>query len=199
MSQVLVSQPSTLVRENLQPLKDWAAEFWDEAVTFVQPKQFGWFQDFSRRRIVNRFSRIEHGCIELQHANSVDVLGPESSQDRVTIGVHDAKFYSRVLLGGTIGAADSYIANEWSTNDLTSLIRILIRNMGPMGTLEQTWGRLKRSMHRFDHLLRKEYAIWEPQEHSRTLRFGKPVLRVVFGPNHELLLWCIRTPERDHA
>ena len=155
MSQVIVPQTASLVRDNFQPFKAWAAEFWDEAVTFVQPKQFGWFEEFSKNRIVNRFGRIQDGCIELQHANSTDVLGNENSQDRVTIGVHHARFYSRVLLGGTIGAADSYIANEWSTNDLTGLIRILIRNLGPMGALEQTWGRLKRSAHWFSHQLRK--------------------------------------------
>ncbi len=46
----------------------------------------------------------------------------------VTINVLDPGFYSDVVFGGSVGAGESYMAGLWSCSDLTSLVRILIRN-----------------------------------------------------------------------
>jgi len=47
----------------------------------------------------------------------------------VCVHVHDRNFYRRVLLGGSVGAAESYLAQEWSTNNLVELIRMFSRNL----------------------------------------------------------------------
>lgn len=72
---------------------------------------------------------------------------------RLTIA--NAGFYRRTLLGGTIGAAESYIDGDWGTDNLTDLIRILIRNMDDVSKMERTWSRARTWVHRMRHLRRK--------------------------------------------
>jgi len=42
--------------------------------------------------------------------------------------IHSWRFLRRLVIGGDIGFAEGYIAGEWSTPDLTSLIEVLARN-----------------------------------------------------------------------
>jgi len=44
------------------------------------------------------------------------------------IDVHDARFWSRLASGGSVGLGESYVRGEWSSPDLVSLIRLLIAN-----------------------------------------------------------------------
>ena len=46
----------------------------------------------------------------------------------VTVKVHDKKFFTNLLLAGTNGAAESYIEGHWETDDLATLIQIIIVN-----------------------------------------------------------------------
>lgn len=47
---------------------------------------------------------------------------------RARIDVHDARFWSRLASGGSVGLGESYVRGEWSSPDLVALIRLLIAN-----------------------------------------------------------------------
>jgi len=53
----------------------------------------------------------------------------------IHLRVRDASFYRRVLLGGELGAAESYLRGEWETNDLPGLFRMLSRNAAALSQL----------------------------------------------------------------
>ncbi len=48
----------------------------------------------------------------------------------VELTVRDPRFYSDVAFGGVLGAGESYIHEYWDCDDLTLLVRILLRNRG---------------------------------------------------------------------
>ena len=78
----------------------------------------------------------------------------ETDQLRARVYVTDSDFYRRIVLGGTIGAAESYMACQWSTDNLTDLIRIMIRNLDYFTRLERSWAWLKNAWHYVQHLFR---------------------------------------------
>ena len=45
------------------------------------------------------------------------------------IRVNDPRFYSSVALGGSLGAAEAYLAGYWDADDLTTLLRLMSRNL----------------------------------------------------------------------
>ena len=54
----------------------------------------------------------------------------------VTLHVHDPRFYSDIAFGGSIGAGEAYMHGYWSVNDLTALVRILLRNREVLDGME---------------------------------------------------------------
>jgi cyclopropane-fatty-acyl-phospholipid synthase len=56
------------------------------------------------------------------------VFGNQDSDLRSEIHVRDWAFFTRLLHGASVGVGESYMEGEWSSNDLVSLIRIMIAN-----------------------------------------------------------------------
>ena len=117
-------------------------------------------QGFMRRQLLKRFTQLEQGNLQL-----VELLGDRTVLSQVgdvdapdlksCIVVKNQEFFRRVLLGGTIGSAESYIDGQWACDDLTSLIRIMIRNLDRFKKLEKRWAWLKNAGNILHHRLRK--------------------------------------------
>ncbi|MFG0297277.1 MAG: class I SAM-dependent methyltransferase [Maioricimonas sp. JB045] len=96
------------------------------------------------RRLVHRlFSRLTQARVVLDDGAGACRFGDGDLRfPEVVVCIRSPEFYRRVLTGGTIGAAESYMDGHWSCNDLTELIRALTRNIsaadgmkGPMAWL----------------------------------------------------------------
>ena len=112
-----------------------------------------------QNHLLNRFSNLGHGRLTVSEGGKEWQLGKAriSSSNELTasIFVNRPEFYRRILLGGTIGAAESFIDGAWDTDDLTAVIRIVIQNMKKMARLEKTWARVRNTTHWIQHQLRR--------------------------------------------
>ena len=77
----------------------------------------------------------------------------DSSSDQIDVSavVNSDAFYRSVFLGGTIGAAESYMRGEWAADDLTDLIRLMIRNLDRFNVLESGWAWTKNAWNFMGH------------------------------------------------
>jgi cyclopropane-fatty-acyl-phospholipid synthase len=82
-----------------------------------------------------------------------------AADERVHLMVHDSRFYRRVALGGSLGAAESYIRGEWSTPDLTALLRLFVRNMPAADEMEGGLARVTAPLARLWHRLRSNSRV----------------------------------------
>ena len=55
----------------------------------------------------------------------------------IDLTVHSGRFYRRVLFGGALGAAASYIDGDWDCNALAALLRLLLRNQQHTGRFDR--------------------------------------------------------------
>ena len=112
--------------------------------------------ELARKTVLKKFESIKGGRISLNDCNDATTFG-EFDEDRfqATVAVSNQSFYRKLLVGGTIGSAESYIDNDWGCDNLTDLIRIMIRNMDSVTQMEKRWSRLRSAVHRFRHLGRK--------------------------------------------
>ena len=95
------------------------------------------------RAVRARLADLEVGRLTVEEDGTSSVFGAgDEVSARVT--VHDAAFYRSVALGGHIGASESYVAGEWSTPDLTALVRLFLRNREVLDGLETGLARLAR-------------------------------------------------------
>jgi cyclopropane-fatty-acyl-phospholipid synthase len=67
------------------------------------------------------------------------------------VTVHDPAFWRAVALGGHVGAAESYAAGEWTTPDLTALVRLFVRNRDVLDGLETGLARLAQPVRKALH------------------------------------------------
>ena len=117
---------------------------------------------FFGSQIRKRFNGLIGGEVEIHdQLNSYVLPGSDQGTDpyaedllRAKVYVGNAEMYRRIMLGGTIGSAESYMQQQWSTDDLTSLIRIMIRNLDHFTKLEKGWASIKTAVHYCQHMLR---------------------------------------------
>jgi cyclopropane-fatty-acyl-phospholipid synthase len=115
------------------------------------PREAGWLDRRSRSGILARLDRLEDGALVIREGDRERAFGAETDALPVaaTLTVHSPRFWSALALGGSLGAAESYIAGEWTCDDLADLVRIMVRNRR---LLEATEGGLARLAVPFAHL-----------------------------------------------
>ena len=84
----------------------------------------------ARRAVRARLESLGVGQIVLSENGSHESFGELTDELPLTaqITVHDPRFYSEVAFGGSIGAGEAFIQGYWSCDELTTLVRILLRN-----------------------------------------------------------------------
>lgn len=116
----------------------------------------GPLQALARRALLAKFEDIAEGEFRLHDGREEHVYGRETGDFPVhaSVLVRDPAFWTRVAFGGSIGAAESYIEGEWTTDDLTSVMRVFVRNRDAMTGMERGVGRLLAPLQRTWHRLR---------------------------------------------
>jgi len=105
--------------------------------------------------VLARLFRIKHGQITLIDGNHRITLGDPAHDLSVTVRVHNRRFYSRLLFGGEIGVSQSFLMGDWSCEQMTDLIRILIRNLSLADDCQRGFARLHHMFDRPRHGLRR--------------------------------------------
>ena len=90
-----------------------------------------------RKAFLDKLAHLENAVLTISDALGECKLGSESSDGlSARIEVLDMSFYRQVGLGGSIGAAESYMDQQWQADDLCSVIQILVRNRDLLDSLE---------------------------------------------------------------
>lgn len=97
--------------------------------------QQSWISRCCSRLILSRLRQLKEGRLVLRlHCDEAvfgDSLSPEMTG---IINVQSPEFFRRLLVEGAIGAADSYLAGEWTSPDLTTVFRVLLQNEEVLGS-----------------------------------------------------------------
>jgi len=112
-------------------------------------------QQLARRVFFSRLQGLRHGAVIIQEATERQQFGSTEHEPalRATVTVNDPRFYTKAVLGGSIGAAEGYMAGYWSADDLTALVRIMTLNHRVQSDFEKGLARLVFPIHRLFHLL----------------------------------------------
>jgi cyclopropane-fatty-acyl-phospholipid synthase len=108
------------------------------------------------RRVVGLLQRLQHGTLHVQWPDGrVEQFGQASDTGfNATLHLHSYAPLTQAMKSGDIGFAESYIAGEWTTNNLAELLRLLVANRRDMDELIfGNW--LGRLYYRVRHLLHR--------------------------------------------
>ncbi len=107
----------------------------------------------SAKVILALLDRLQHGALRLTLPDGA-VLHFGDASVPVTLELKSWDMFSAALRSGDIGFAESYIDGSWSTDNLTGLIALLVRNRASIesAVYGSWWGRLA---YRIKHLLNR--------------------------------------------
>jgi cyclopropane-fatty-acyl-phospholipid synthase len=111
----------------------------------------------ARNLIMSRLDQISFGQLTVIDEGVANVFGRAGAGPSATVTMHHPDAWTAIALGGSLGAGESYMDGLWSSDDLVSTVRILLRTSTRLsnldgsglgmvrGTLEGLYHRLRRN------------------------------------------------------
>lgn len=119
------------------------------------------------RIFVHALQRLQGGKIHLRLSDGCTFELGEGTE-AADLHFHHDSLSRKLLLGGAMALAETYMDGEWSTRDLSALLRVLGRSQQEMGRLAKGTSQVLKRMDQLMHRLRrntKENALKNIQEH----------------------------------
>ncbi|MCW8978884.1 MAG: class I SAM-dependent methyltransferase, partial [Marinobacter sp.] len=93
---------------------------------------------FARTLVIQQLRLLGEGQLTVKESGFEDlVFGDGNSQYQpAELIIHDHSTWRDLLTGGSVGAAEAYVAGDWSTPDLVALLRFFTRNVDRMNEFE---------------------------------------------------------------
>ena len=119
-----------------------------------------------KKIILQRLSQIKDAHIIIKDGKSINKYGKPGNLS-AKINILDTAFYKNIILGGTIGASESFIRGEWSSPNLTNVIRVLARNTEAQDKLENLFTLLSQPFLKVMHKLNENSVRGSKKNISR--------------------------------
>ena len=115
----------------------------------------------ARRSVFSLLTKLKHGRITIIEDHHRYAFGEDSdtSSLQAEVTVLHSHFYSRILLGGSIGAAEAYMEGLWSADDLTTVMRIVALNRHAAVNMEKGLARFMAPLYKLYHYARKNTKV----------------------------------------
>lgn len=106
------------------------------------------------RTVLKLLKGLRHGSLTLQLPDGTMQRFGSEAAPHAALHLHNWNVFSAALKSGDIGFAETYIAGDWSTPNLTELLRVLVKNRAEVeNVIYGSWaGRL---LYRIKHLLNR--------------------------------------------
>lgn len=110
---------------------------------------------WARKLVLNQLSSLRRGTLVVDDPGELLTLRGTEAGPSATVCVHDPGFYRALAAHGSLGAAESYMRGEWSTSDLTALIRLTLANRDQWEDMEPSGTGMRAPLTKFLHFLRR--------------------------------------------
>jgi len=109
----------------------------------------------ARRLVHARLATLREGQLHLREGGEVFRFGTAGTCPEATISVLDPAFYAELAFGGSVGAGESYMLGHWQADDLTALMRLMLRNRHALDAMETGLARISAPLRTAAHWLHR--------------------------------------------
>jgi cyclopropane-fatty-acyl-phospholipid synthase len=89
-----------------------------------------------RTRVLSRLGSVEQGRLVIQDADGEYALGNSDDALHATVVIHDLRFWRLMASGGSVGAAEAWMAGLWDSPDPVAVVQVLTRNRHVLDEME---------------------------------------------------------------
>lgn len=112
--------------------------------------------DLSTRLAYKLLGQIRRGSLTVVNAGITQTFGQDDEGPNCIVRVHDQVVFRKLIRGGSVGAAEAYMDGDWSTDDLTSVIRLFLQNRQILEDMETRMSWVRRLGLKLYHLGRRD-------------------------------------------
>jgi cyclopropane-fatty-acyl-phospholipid synthase len=151
-----------------------------------------------RRLLLGQLSKLRHGLIRIVEPGGDHRFGRRTTECGLSVTVHveNAQFFADVAFGGTVGAGEAYIRGLWRCDDLTSLVRIFVRNRDLMNGMDGRWTTIfTRPFLKLFHALNRNSKEGSARNISAHYDLGNELYELML--DETMMYSCAIYPRRD--
>lgn len=98
---------------------------------------------------------LRFGSLQITFPSGARRVVGEHSSPLLTLEIKDARFFKKVLSGGSIGFGEAYVDGYWDTPALSELLLLLAKNQQELGRVRRGFSLLTSQMNRLYHRARR--------------------------------------------
>jgi cyclopropane-fatty-acyl-phospholipid synthase len=149
----------------------------DESIVPAKPRLL---EQMARKLVLQRLAGIDNGELTLHDEHGKHVFGRSENASvlRISVDIADPRFYSEIALGGSVGAAEAYMQGFWTCDDLTGLVRLLVRNRHVLDNVDSGTARLMAPLRRILHRINRNTRAGSRRNISTHYDLGNDFFRL---------------------
>ena len=156
-----------------------------------------WIDKICRPLLFSRLRKISIGQVKIVDQLGEQLFGnpDQSGELSVEIKVDDQRFYSDIAFGGTVAAGEAYMQGYWNCNNLTGLVRIMLRNRQVMDQVEGGFSLFKAPILRFIHWLNRNSQAGSRRNIEAHYDLGNEMFKLFLDPT--MMYSCAYYPDNQ--
>lgn len=136
----------------------------------------------AKKLVLARLSRLQYGHLCIVDGDKVMDFGDDDGELCATLQVHDPRFYAELAFGGSLGAGEAYMLGYWSADDLTRLVRLMVRNRALLEQLETGLARLFMPLVKLLHWMNRNTRSGSQRNISAHYDLGNDLFELMLDP-----------------
>ncbi len=165
----------------------------------TKPIRPTFFQRLMKALVVRKLALLRYGRLNLVDSEETLCFGslsPEHSLS-VTVTVHRPEFYTAMVLGGSIGVAESYMRGDLACDDLTGFVRIFALNESLLLGVDSGFSKCSQLFQRFYHWLNRNSLKGSRKNIEAHYDLGNDFYRLFL--DETMMYSCAIFPEADSS
>lgn len=138
----------------------------------------------ARKLVHKQLASLHTGCLQIEEAGEVYCFGQAEKEASLIarLVVHDANCYRDIMTGGSIGAAESFMTGDWTSPNLTQLVRVMVKNIDILDQMEGGLALLSKPLLKAFHYFNQNSAKGSRRNIAAHYDLGNDLFELFLDP-----------------
>ncbi|MBU6154472.1 MAG: cyclopropane-fatty-acyl-phospholipid synthase family protein [Bdellovibrionales bacterium] len=153
-----------------------------------------------RKILYSKLSGLTEGFLEFEEAflkghSKVHSFGNPGSSLKARLRILNPDAYPKMVFSGSVGAGEAYFLNEWDCSDLTSMIRILLKNREILESIDHGISAIQNPLQKIYHGLNRNTVKGAKKNIEAHYDLGNDFFELFLDPSFLYSSAIFRSPE----
>ena len=103
-----------------------------------------WVENTCQKLLFEVLKQAKIGSFTIKYNGQAHHFGDQNASLKAVADIHHAIVFKNMITKGSIGVAEDYVANLWSSPDLTAVIRFFVVNQDTLDAVEKKFGSIMK-------------------------------------------------------